>query len=108
MIRTATFPCPSPERGDAIGNYGDTITELVNIRNTHGRGDYRQRWFEKEYFAMERSGNMLVMFDNRNDSGESPVKTMDVDLPVGTRLVELTGNAAAYNATSLDQSLDEC
>ena len=46
---------PVAGRGDALGNYGDTITELVNIRNTHGRGDYRERWLEKDYFAMERS-----------------------------------------------------
>ena len=98
---------PVPGRGDAIGNYGDTITELVNIRNTHGRGDYRERFLSKEYFAMERSGNMLVMLDNRNDAGVSSVSAMNVDLPVGTRLVELTGNAAAYNATSPAQSLDE-
>ena len=61
---------PVDGRGDAIGNYGDTITELVNIRNTHGRGDYRQRWLENSYFAMERSESMLVLLDNRNDSGD--------------------------------------
>ena len=46
---------PVAGRGDALGNYGDTITTLLNIRETHGRGDYRERWLEKEYFAMERS-----------------------------------------------------
>jgi glycosidase len=91
---------PVAGRGDALGNYGNTITELVNIRNTHGRGDYRERWIEKDYFAMERSGNLLVLLDNRNDSGASTYKTMDIDLPVNTRLVELTGNAAA---NGLDQ-----
>lgn len=91
---------PVDGRGDALGNYGNTITELVNIRNTHGRGDYRQRWLEKDYFAMERSKNMLALFDNRNDSGSSGYKTMDVDFANGTRLVELTGNAAA---NGLDQ-----
>ena len=98
---------PVDGRGDALGNYGDTITNLVNIRNTHGRGDYRQRWLEKEYFAMERSGNMLVLLDNRNDGGVSDVKSMNVDLPTGTHMVELTGNAAAYNATNPTQSLPE-
>jgi len=91
---------PVPGRGDALGNYGDTITELVNIRNTHGRGDYRERWLEKDYFAMERSKSMLVLLDNRNDSGDSGYKTMDTDFDQNTRLVELTGNAAA---NGLDQ-----
>ena len=86
---------PVDGRGDALGNYGDKITDLVNIRNTHGRGDYRQRWLSKEFFAMERSGSMLVLLDNRNDVGVSSIKTMSVDFPVGTPLVELTGNAAA-------------
>ena len=87
---------PVDGRGDALGNYGsDKITTLVNIRNTHGRGDYRQRWLQSDYFAMERSGSMLVLLDNRNDAGSSGVKTMDVDFPAGTPLVELTGNAAA-------------
>jgi hypothetical protein len=98
---------PVAGRNDALGNYNDKITDLVNIRNTHGRGNYRERWLEKEYFAMERSGSMLVVLDNRNDTGVSAVKAMKIDLPVGTRLVELTGNAAAYNATSPAQQLDE-
>ena len=88
----------STGRGDALGNYGDTITELVNIRNTHGRGNYRERWLEKEYFAMERGGSMLVLLINHNDAGISGNKTMNTDFPSGTHLVELTGNAAAYNA----------
>lgn len=93
---------PIDGRGDALGNYGDTITELVNIRNTHGRGDYRERYLSKEYFAMERSGSMLVLLDNRNDNGVSgPNDTvLNTDFVAGTHLVELTGNAAAYNATN--------
>lgn len=86
---------PVDGRGDALGNYGDSITDLLSIRETHGRGDYRERWLEKEYFAMERSKSMLVLLDNRNDAGVSPVKTMDVDFLPGQHLVELTGNAAA-------------
>lgn len=88
-----TFPVDG--RGDALGNYGNAITTLLNIRDTHGRGDYRERWLEKEYFAMERSNSMLVLLDNRNDGGFSDYKTMNVDFAPGTHLVELTGNAAA-------------
>jgi alpha-amylase len=93
---------PVTGRGDALGNYDSAITKLLNIRETHGRGDYRERWLEKEYFAMERSKSMLVLLDNRNDAGVSDVKTMDVDFAAGTHLVELTGNAAA---NGLDQTL---
>jgi alpha-amylase len=96
---------PVDGRGDALGNYGDSITDLLNIRETHGRGDYRERWLEKEYFGMERSKSMLVLLDNRNDGGVSDVKRMQVDFSAGTHLVELTGNAAAYNATSPAQPL---
>jgi glycosidase len=96
---------PQDGRGDALGNYGDTITDLVNIRNTHGRGNYRERWLEKEYFAMERSGSMLVALANHGGSGVSGLKTMNTDFASDTRLVELTGNAAAYNATSPPQTL---
>ena len=73
----------------------------MNIRNTHGRGDYRERWLDKDYFAMERSKNMLVLLDNRGDQGNSGyMPPMDVDFEVGTHLVELTGNAGA---NGLDQ-----
>ncbi len=96
---------PIDGRGDALGNYSDTITELVNIRNTHARGNYRERWLEKEYFAMERSGSMLVALANHNGAGISGNKTMSTDFSDGTHLVELTGNAAAYNASVGSQAL---
>jgi len=89
---------PKPGRGDALGNYGDTITTLVDLRNRYGRGDYRERYLEKENYAFERSNAALVMLSNRNDSGYDS-RTMNVDFALGARLVELTGNAAAANAT---------
>ena len=85
---------PKDGRGDALGGqFGDTITELVELRNTHGRGDYRERWLDKEYHAFERSGSMLVLLSNRNDAGVSDFKRLNVELPFGTHLIELTGNA---------------
>ncbi len=87
---------PKDGRGDALGGrYGDTIINLVNIRNTHGRGDYRERWINEDYYAFERSGSALVLLSNRNDGGTSDWVNLLVDLPWGTPLVELTGNAAA-------------
>jgi len=91
---------PKDGRGDALGGqFGDTITELVNIRNTHGRGNYHQRWINDNYLAYERSGSMLVMLSNRNDGGSSGWESFNVDLPWGTPLVELTGNAKANGLT---------
>lgn len=85
---------PKDGRGDALGGvYGDTVTVLVNIRNTHGRGDYRERWLEKENYAFERSNSALVLLSNRTDAGFDE-RRVDVDFGFGTTLVELTGNAA--------------
>jgi len=89
---------PKQGRGDALGNFGNTITTLVDLRNRYGRGDYRERFIEKENYAFERSNAALVMLSNRNDSGYDS-RTVSVDFALGARLVELTGNAAKANAT---------
>ena len=89
---------PKQGRVDALGNFGDTITTLVDLRNRYGRGDFRERFLEKENYAFERSSAALVMLSNRNDSGFDS-RTLSVDFPLGSRLVELTGNAARANAT---------
>ena len=86
---------PKDGRGDALGNFGDTVTELVNLRNTHGRGDYRERWIDENVLIYERSGSAMVVLNNRNDGGYDQ-RRVDVDLPWGTPLVELTGNAASH------------
>lgn len=86
---------PKAGRGDALGGmYGNAITTLVNIRNTHGRGNYRERWLEKENYAFEREGSAVVLLSNRLDGGFD-TRRMDVGFAWGTTLVELTGNAAA-------------
>ncbi|OHB66734.1 MAG: hypothetical protein A2V70_08255 [Planctomycetes bacterium RBG_13_63_9] len=66
----------------------------MEIRNTHGRGDYRERWLEKDLFAYERSNSALILLNNRLDAGYDQ-RRVDVDFAWGTTLVELTGNAAA-------------
>jgi hypothetical protein len=84
---------PKDGRGDALGGvFGDTITDLVQIRNTHARGDYRERYLDKELYAFERSNNALVLLNNRTDDGFD-TRRLDVDFAWGTTLVELTGNA---------------
>jgi len=86
---------PRDGRGDALGGvFGDTLTTLLSVRNSHGRGDFRQRVLEKETYIYERSGAALVGLSNRLDNGFDE-RRIDVDLPLGTTLVELTGAAAA-------------
>jgi len=88
-------PFPKDGRGDALGGlYGNTITGLVDIRNRYGRGDYVERWLEKENFAYERSGSALVLLSNRVDSGYDS-RTLLTNFAPGTNLIELTGNAAS-------------
>lgn len=85
---------PKDGRGDALGGaYGDAVTGLVDIRNRWGRGNYVERWCEKENFAYERSGSCMVILSNRLDSGFDS-RTLLTNFSPGTRLVELTGNAA--------------
>ena len=84
---------PKDGRGDALGGlYGDTITDLVEIRNTHGRGDYQERWLDKETLVYERENSAIVGLNNRSDGGFD-TRTVQTAFAPGTRLVEMTGNA---------------
>src|SRR5262249_6801013 len=52
---------PKDGRGDALGGlYGNLITTLVDVRNTHGRGNYIQRDLEKEILIYERADSAIV------------------------------------------------
>jgi len=84
---------PRDGRQDALGGfYGNKITDLVEIRNTHGRGNYTQRLLEKELLAYERDRSAIVFLNNR---GDSPVQTRTIQtgFAPGTKLIDLTGNA---------------
>src|SRR5262245_55066050 len=84
---------PKDGRGDALGGlYGNAITRLVDIRNTHGRGNYIERWLEKELLAYERQGSAIVLLNNRMDAGFDS-RTIQTSFAPGTHLIELTGNA---------------
>lgn len=100
---------PKSGRGDALGGtFGDRITDLVEIRNTHGRGDYIQRYLDKELLAYEREGSALVLLSNRLDSGFDS-RTVDINLPFGTYLIEMTGNANADpGIPKVIQVFDDC
>jgi alpha-amylase len=85
---------PQDGRGDALGGqYGSTITMLTNLRNTHGRGNYLERWLDKETLVYERDKSAVVALNNRGDNGFD-ARTVQTNFLPGTRLIEMTGNAA--------------
>ncbi len=89
---------PKDGRGDALGGvFGDTIANLVEIRNTHGRGNFAERFIEKELYAFERVSSAITLLSNRLDDGFDSRTLQNVGFAPGTHLVELTGNAANPN-----------
>ena len=67
---------PKAGRGDALGGvYGETIKRLLSIRQSHGRGDFYERWIDNEgIFIFERGRTrrlwvcpIAVMADSMNE-----------------------------------------
>jgi len=96
-------PFPVDGKDDALGGvFGDTITKLVNIRNTHGRGDFQERWIDDAFnpngfssiYVYERSKSAIVALSGRTDPVIETRNGVQTDFDPGTILVELTGNAA--------------
>ena len=88
-------PFPQDGRGDALGGvYGNTITTLMNIRNTHPGGNFIERWIDQNDYAFERASSMVVLLSNRLDAGYDS-RTIQTDFAPGTPLIELTGNASS-------------
>ena len=87
---------PKPGRGDSLSiGRGSLTTRLVEARNTHGRGNYAERWDGTDgLFAFERQASALVLLSNRGDAGFDSRTLTQVGFPPGTLLIELTGNAA--------------
>jgi len=86
---------PKPGRSDALSvGRGSLLTRLVEARNTHGRGNYAERWDGTDgLFAFERQGAALVLLSNRGDAGFDSRTLTNVGFAPGTLLIELTGNA---------------
>lgn len=88
---------------DALGGYhGDDVAELVEIRNTHGRGDFAERWIDDAFdpngfsniYIYERENSAIVGLNSRLDSGSDERTPVQTSFAANTVLVELTGNAA--------------
>lgn len=103
---------PNDGKVDALGGlYGDTITKLVGLRNTHGRGDYKERWLDDAFnpngfsniYVYERSKSAVVALNSRADAGYDERNGVQTDFNPGQVLVELTGNA---NDAAVDPNND--
>jgi glycosidase len=93
----------NPKSNDALGGYhGDDVAELVEIRNTHGRGNFHERWLDDAFnpngfsniYIYEREASALVGLNSRADSGFDLRNPVNTGFDPNTVLVELTGNAA--------------
>lgn len=90
----------NPMSNDALGGFhGDTLAKLVGIRNSHGRGNFKERWIDQaggfsNIYVYERENSALVGLNSRNDSGFDE-RTVQVAFDEGAVLVELTGNATS-------------
>ena len=88
---------------DALGGYhGDDVAELVEIRNTHGRGEFprtldRRRLQPErllEHLHLRAQNSAIVGLNSRLDSGFDQRTPVQTNFAANTVLVELTGNAA--------------
>jgi len=79
-----------------------TITRLVQLANWYGRGEFQPRWTDNDLMIFERrsplgggaySGNVIVGCNDSYSSGFDS-RSISTSFPQGTRLLELTGNAA--------------
>jgi len=99
----------NPMSNDALGGFhGDAVARLVELRNTHGRGDFHERWINNlgapdafsNIYVYERENSAIVGLNSRLDAGfdEPQLNGSNSKVQTGfapnTVLVELTGNAA--------------
>ncbi len=99
------FPEPS-SRQDALGLGNDRIPTLVKIRNQYGRGylmPLNSNTSSILVFTRQTPGgedNLLVGLNDLHSNGYDTLgETLNTAFPSGTRLHELTGNAAASGGT---------
>ncbi len=93
---------PNDGRDDALGGFSsDTVTTLLDIRNTHGRGSFHERWIDDAFnpngfsniYIYERGNSAVVGLNSRVDNFVETRNGVQTEFAPGTHLVELTGNA---------------
>ncbi|MBC8109247.1 MAG: hypothetical protein H7Z14_21855, partial [Anaerolineae bacterium] len=93
---------PQDGRTDALGGfYGNTIAKLVDIRNTHGRGNFAERWLDDAFnpngfsnvYIYERQNSAVVALNSAFGNTVDTRNGVQTSFAAGTHLVELTGNA---------------
>lgn len=99
---------PTTGTDDALGGpiSGDAVSTLVGIRNSHGRGDFHERWIDEAFgdtngngsqesnvYIYERNNSALVGLNSRVDGVVETRIGVQTGFAPGTILVELTGNA---------------
>ena len=99
-------PFPEDGRDDALGGFNsDTVTTLVNLRNTHGRGNFFERWVDDAFnpngfsniYIYERGNSAVVGLNSGTTNGQDTRNGVQTTFAPGTHLVELTGNADDLN-----------
>lgn len=85
---------PKDGRGDALGNYGDTITSLTKLNKSFIKGAQYTRWIDSDIYIYERLNTSLIGIGDRGDAGYDE-RTVQTGFASGTVLVEMTGNATS-------------
>lgn len=87
-------------RGDALGGqFGNILTNLVDVRNSYGRGNFKERWIDNSgnpsaksaVYVFEREGSAIVGLNVGYNPG-AVTRTVNTPFDPGTRLEEATGN----------------
>ena len=97
----------NPMSNDALGGFhGDAISRLVELRNSHGRGNFHERWIDEAFgdtngdgqksniYVYERENSALIGLNSRLDAVVETRNGVQTGFDSGAILVELTGNAA--------------
>lgn len=97
---------PKAGRSDALGGqYGTTITRLIDVHNEYARGDYVERWIDADLLLFERANACLVGLNDRADNGYD-TRTVATGFAQGQRLAELTGTATDPTVDPNDDIFD--
>lgn len=85
---------PRPGRGDSLGQFGDTVVNLVRANHAFARGFTVNRWLGTDVYVFERQvNNRSVMLFGMNDAGNPGQATVTVatNFRPGTVLRDYTG-----------------